>query len=201
MEVTRKLVLTGARAGRTCELRKLQFTDGVCRVNGPENEVEALSRYMARVYKAFPEGSEELALHQRMDRERLTKEAPDGAGEAAAGPGPEEQVGQVPSDVQSQGTGPAQGTAEVGDGAASPDSGTPERHPDGDGEHGTEGVFADQNRAIHEAVMALDPANDENWTADGKPRIDAVAAATGRQDLTRKMVEAVVPGFTRPAKP
>jgi len=199
MEIRHKLILTGARAGATCTLRKLEFRNGVCVITGPDNEVAALTRYMGRVYKAFPEGSLELAKFQALDRER--EGASNGAGAADTEPG-RDQVAPVSGDVRPDGAGPAPSPANDGSGADAAEAGSSQREPGGDGNGGpdVDDFDAERTQSLHEVIMGLDPTNDEHWTADGKPRIDVVAAASGRQDLTRKVVEAAAPGFTRPTE-
>lgn len=46
------------------------------------------------------------------------------------------------------------------------------------------------------ALCALDPANDEHWTSQGLPRLDAVYAKHGRE-VTRIDINEAFPGFTR----
>jgi hypothetical protein len=51
---------------------------------------------------------------------------------------------------------------------------------------------------IKEALSHLDPANDEHWTADGLPRMDAIVELLGGDtSVTRKDVTDAVPGLTR----
>ena len=50
---------------------------------------------------------------------------------------------------------------------------------------------------IAEAVQALDPKNDDHWTAEGLPRMDAVEKLFGDDQITRQQVSDAVPGFTR----
>jgi len=52
------------------------------------------------------------------------------------------------------------------------------------------------NEDILAAVTQLDPANDEHWTADGQPRLDAVENLLG-SDTSRKAVTNAAPEFTR----
>ena len=49
---------------------------------------------------------------------------------------------------------------------------------------------------IRVALHHLDPSNNDHWTADGAPRIDAVSEYAGEQ-LTRAMVTNAAPDFTR----
>ena len=50
---------------------------------------------------------------------------------------------------------------------------------------------------IAQALAQLDPANDLHWTADGLPRMDAVAELVGDASITRKMVTDAAPELTR----
>jgi hypothetical protein len=56
--------------------------------------------------------------------------------------------------------------------------------------------MAKTNEEILEAVQALDPQNDEHWTADGLPRLDAVENLLG-SDISRKVVTNAAPDFSR----
>lgn len=56
--------------------------------------------------------------------------------------------------------------------------------------------MAKTNEEILEAVRGLDPNNDEHWTADGQPRLDAVENLLGG-DVSRKAVTNAAPDFTR----
>lgn len=51
---------------------------------------------------------------------------------------------------------------------------------------------------INEALARLDPDNDEHWTADGLPRMDAIVDLLGGDtSVTRKAVTDASPGLTR----
>lgn len=50
---------------------------------------------------------------------------------------------------------------------------------------------------LAEAIAALDPANDDHWTADGLPRMDAIMELTGDPSITRKHVTDAAPQLTR----
>ena len=56
--------------------------------------------------------------------------------------------------------------------------------------------MAKTNEEILEAVMGLSPANDEHWTTDGLPRLDAVENLLGAS-VTRKQVTNAAPDFNR----
>lgn len=50
---------------------------------------------------------------------------------------------------------------------------------------------------VAEALHKLDVTNDNHWTADGLPRIDTVRMIAGNQALTREMITAEMPEFSR----
>lgn len=50
---------------------------------------------------------------------------------------------------------------------------------------------------ILNALLQLDVNNDEHWTSDGLPRMDAVEAIVGDKGITRQQVTAAKPGFSR----
>ncbi|PIX38129.1 MAG: hypothetical protein COZ56_21320 [Armatimonadetes bacterium CG_4_8_14_3_um_filter_58_9] len=56
--------------------------------------------------------------------------------------------------------------------------------------------MAKTNEEILEAVMGLSPANDDHWTTDGLPRLDAVENLLGAS-VTRKQVTNAAPDFNR----
>lgn len=52
------------------------------------------------------------------------------------------------------------------------------------------------NEEILEALLGLSPSNDEHWTADGLPRLDAVENLLGA-NVTRKQLTNAAPDFNR----
>lgn len=50
---------------------------------------------------------------------------------------------------------------------------------------------------IKQALGQLDPDNNDHWTQDGLPRIDAVEAASGTRGLKRQQITDADPQFTR----
>ena len=54
---------------------------------------------------------------------------------------------------------------------------------------------------ITKALAALDPGNDDHWTADGAPRVDAVAALTGNAEVSRQEITDAAPQLTRESAP
>lgn len=56
--------------------------------------------------------------------------------------------------------------------------------------------MAKTNEEILEALLGLSPGNDEHWTTDGLPRLDAVENLLGAS-VTRKQLTNAAPEFTR----
>lgn len=50
---------------------------------------------------------------------------------------------------------------------------------------------------VREGLSKLDPTNDEHWTAQGLPRMDALAAVG--LNIERRLLNELVPGFNRAA--
>lgn len=53
------------------------------------------------------------------------------------------------------------------------------------------------NQKILDALLKLDINNDEHWTSDGLPRMDAIEAILGDKGISRQQVTAAKPGFSR----
>ncbi len=174
---TMTLVLTGGRAGQTCVLNHRQFVNGEHVMYGDLASLAGAIKYMGRVYQAFPKGSAELAQHQEP---KHGKAGPDTRARRR-------QAESVPSDVLQDGA-PEEAPA-VGHGATAAGDPAAEHNPQGNGR---------QDARLREAVMSLDPKNDDHWTSSGTPRMDAVEVAYGSADVTRKDVDRVLPGFARP---
>jgi len=190
-EIRRKLVLTGARTGKTCVLNKYQFVNGITYVEGPDKDVDGISKYFAVAYKAFPEGSAELAYMQRVDHDNSKlQEVLHGISHAAPDSQPG-RSGEVSSNIQPGRVGLAQKGPNAGAGAATPPPGSTGSVPGGPG-HADAGLDE-----LKRAVVQLNPSNDEHWTSEGKPAIAALAQICRRANITRAEVEAAAPGVTR----
>lgn len=50
--------------------------------------------------------------------------------------------------------------------------------------------------SLTDAITALDPKDDDDWTAAGLPSVDEISELTGTR-VTRASVETAAPGFTR----
>jgi hypothetical protein len=170
------LVLTGARAGHSVTLGNLRFVGGECALRGDLSAMGGVLRYMARVYQAFSKGSDELALHQGSKHGKADADTSAAGGQADA----------VSGDVHTDGPSAEAATAGAGTGAGD----APTEHgPEGDGH---------QDARLREAILKLDAKNPEDWTSDGRPRMDAVEKLYGSAGITRKDVESALPDFRRP---
>jgi hypothetical protein len=177
------LVMVGAYEGQdvtlTLGLTDYKFTDGRITLEGSDTEVNALTCFLGLNFQALPEGSAELAAKQEeVARARQVHEhgeVRDGEGDLQGGAGEGSEV-----------------TTDPGNGGADDAATT--------GEAGAGDATRDGSRAIVEALSKLDPADDNAWTADGKPKMAALEVLLGRTDITRAQVEAAAPGFSRPVK-
>lgn len=194
--IHRKLILTGGRAGTTCVLgRQFRFVEGQLTIHGDEVQVEKLSRYIGRCYKAFPVGSEELEHFQKLDA--AAKEGSDGTSQVQGGSkpgGPE----TVQPHVQPSGGGSPEATPIDGSGPNDAETGSAGVLSSGDGhtDTGNDAATEAKDRLL-KAVKSLDHTNDEHWTAEGRPRIDAIESAYGKPGVSRAQVEEVAPGYVR----
>ena len=88
---------------------------------------------------------------------------------------------------------------EVTSGQETTDSGKPAVPTSSDPDRGLDAPGDRQTEKLKEAIQSLDPKVDSDWTSAGKPAITSVERALGRTGLTRKVIEAALPGFVRPA--
>lgn len=189
-----KFILTGANAGKTMKVNVVQFVNGEGIFKGELAKMGGLIAYLAS-YNAYPVGSEELAHAQIRDHENAG--GIDGTSEVLAGPaGPD--TGGAPADISGTGTG--SGPESVG--ASTDGAGT---GSEGDGVQGGREVDEGKQAPSPDAAMlkiidginSLDPSVDDHWTDAGLPRVDAVAHASGVVSVTRKDIEAAMPGWNR----
>jgi len=194
-EARRKLLLTGCRTGMTTILGGYQFVNGHTIVRADNSQIDGVCRYLGRTYKAFEEGTAELAHYQRLDKEATTT---NGKCNAEASPKPRDSVA-IPSSVQPQGTGTAAVSSDDGSRATGATSGSEGTVPNRDGHQDSGNDRSSRSKSeISKAIAALDPSNDEHWTSNGRPRVDAVANAVGIPNLTRRDIDAVAEDVRRP---
>lgn len=188
-----RLVLTGPREGNTEVLQGKQFVKGVLQLRGTLEELQGLVTYMGRSYGAYLEGSEELAKAQAKykkggeDASKVSEETKQGGSEEVSG------------DNTDNGDGITETSPDDSNGTTGSEEGDTGILSNGDG-HTDTGVHTGEdeiNERLVSAVTSLDPLNDEHWTSEGLPRMDAIEAVYGSAGVTRKLVEVSVPGYTR----
>jgi len=162
-----RLVLTGARAGKTCTCGKFQAVNGVITLWGEERTVRGQAKYLGLVFAAFPE---------------------EGNGNGALC----SSDGSLQGSGQSEQSGFAQALANLGVGSVDPAPREAERVPIPPTRY--EHNRLDR---IKEVVMALDHSNDRHWTTDGLPRVDYVAEVLDDSTVTRRDLEKVAPDLVR----
>lgn len=201
--------LVGPRAGQTCVINGHQFVNGVATLKGDGDSLSYAIRYLGRAYNAHPRGSEELrkakteyeAAVREMEAANGVQDDPDedpepGPADPVPGEGGsgDEATGQRQDDERDGDASPPEGQAGVlpkRDGHGDP--GVSEQPPAPDGKD----VDPPKNVELAKAVKALDPAADDHWTGAGLPKISAVEEAYGQTGVTRAMVEAAAPEWTR----
>lgn len=62
---------------------------------------------------------------------------------------------------------------------------------------GTKKEAEERKATIVQTLELLDHDKDDDWTADGKPKVDVVANASGLEGLTRAEIEEAQPDFKR----
>jgi hypothetical protein len=189
--------LTGIMAGKTIKLGKFQFVSGGLEITATPEQMALYARTLERNWSAYPKGDPRLTPEQ---------ENSDGQRDLSPNPiGDNEQTLRSGSESDGQGAPAGQPTANDGSGNASAEAGQGGLQTGGDGQPAelTEKPLEPLpfvNEKLKRAIEKLDPAEDSHWIADGRPAIAAVAMLYGATDVTRADVEAVAPGFTRPAK-
>lgn len=105
---------------------------------------------------------------------------------------------QVPSGVRPDVSGSEESPADGRDGAGGAEAGSEGSVPSGDGrEHpGHDGDDPIANR-LQSALEQLDHGNDDHWTKNGAPRIDAVEKFFGGAGITRKDIQRIAPKLVR----
>lgn len=195
--------LFGPNKGKTMKINGHQFIDGEAKLIGaPQNMGNVLK--VLGYYGAFAMGTSEYEAASKMEQEA------DGASEVQENPesGPSDQD---VSDVQPDGGEPSSEASDVGSGDASNSGGDERVRTEGNGHKDTRVPDFSEAHNLKEpeepkgsvditlaaAVSKLDPEADSHWTAAGLPKLSAVEESLGRAGVTRKDVEAAMPGWNR----
>jgi hypothetical protein len=205
-EVLVELVLTGANAGRTGVVGRLNFVDGKARFQGTPEAVNGRVIYMGRCYGAYPKGSPQLAEAQRIAEEQANGVRPSNRQTSISAGRPDEIPNRptARNGVELAGgiTDPDAVVESTDAGEGSPvavgDSSGPARVLPGGSGHSDTGLHEGTNASAREssdpltltdAIMSLDPDLDEHWTPDGRPSVSALADLTDNPKLSRRDVE------------
>ena len=187
------LYLHEAHKGKTIQLAGYQFTDGKISLYGVTAEVDSLSRYLGKCFKALPvdpdEGEKENGS-STVQETGLSDLGPEIRAE-------ERQAQEVPANVGERPEGAnldERGDNTSGARHEDPRLPSPENRFDD-----TSTAKIDGNKLL-EALGKLDPEVTEHWRADGLPKIDAVAKLYGSEGITRKDLQAVWPELTKEVK-
>ncbi len=201
-------ILTGARAGHTCVLNGKQFVKGVMRMKGSREQLEPVLAYYGRTYHAFPHGSKELEAAQARDAEGRKKPNGQHNADKAGQSGSANGLDGARADDHAGQHQTAAGSAVQHGADHDAQAGSAGVRSNRDG-HGDTGIRAGQESQqqqsdapgdltkIRAAVLALDGSNNDNWTPEGKPTVDAVSNAMNDPQVTRKLIDAAAGDWDR----
>ncbi|UUV44783.1 hypothetical protein RCRUDOLPH_16 [Rhodobacter phage RcRudolph] len=171
--------------------------DELAQLQAKQDEEDRLKREAEE--KAKKEAEEQA------EKDRLEKEAADKAAAEAAEKAKAEQEAKEKADKEAADKAAADALLQQNGGQQPPvdpekpegeqhqDGGEQQSQDNGGGEQQPEGAKIE---TVADALQALDPANDEHWTARGVPSIEAMVKLLGRP-VTRAEVEEVAPDYTR----
>lgn len=201
--------LFGPRKGWTGVINGHPFVNGLCTLVQSSDNMGTAARVFS-FYRAFARGTPEY------DAAMAAEEAQHGADDPSP-PSIEGIDPAVPASAGSPGAGPSEGAAapsgdNAGPGGTSPASldasGNGHEHagvpvfPE-DADYRAEEPSSSVNEEVAIAVRKLDPDVDSHWVLTGghkgKPKLQAVEDAYGKNTLTRQDIEAAMPGWNRDA--
>ena len=189
------MVLTGIHAGKTIRLGSHSFVNGKRIIEGQPHELDSAVKMLERSWQAFPQGSDELARAQARDQKAKGTNGILDQSQKVGEPGNPDGL----RDHVDGSAGPLQDLHAADSGRrdpAEPADGSSGAIPGGSGPQDS-GLHAGQIKQIKDALAALDPAVDAQWTPEGLPTVEAVVSITGDQGTTRAMITAVAPDYTR----
>ncbi len=202
--------LFGPRAGQTTVLNGHPFVKGLCTLVQSSDNMGTCARVFS-FYGAYARGTPEY------DAAMAVEEVAANGTDEVDSPAIEGIDPAIPASVGSNGTGPSEGEA-VPSGVDAGPGGTDPASSDASGnghEHAGVPVFPEDadyraeepsssvNEEVAIAVRKLDPDVDSHWVLTGghkgKPKLQAVEDAYGKNTLTRQDIEAAMPGYNRDA--
>ncbi len=175
-------VLAGHYAGKTVKLNGHQFVDGMCEIWCPGDVTPFVKRSLAS-YQAYPERSLELEQAQKRDAENGLRDNSN-----------TRPWSREPAEVSSFNQ-PSSGrfTKETTDDRLSNDDTIQRDAGSISKRNGREDarvpeVTSEINYRLKEVIESLDPNENDHWTSEGLPSIEAVQAGYGpnvtREDIT-----------------
>ena len=209
------LVLHGHFAGKTINLKGTKFINGKVTLQGSENDVDNLSRFLRKNWQAYPEGVTppyyaELEHAEKLKKEadRLRERRENGADSDDQGDRNRESTELAGSRSGTAGPKPETVSSEHESGADGVEGGDSEHLSSGDGHEdsrvsSTSTKFEDSSSSqvngekLLSAMEKLDRSVDGHWTATGRPRIEVVEQFYGKAGLVRRDLDAVWPELNR----
>jgi hypothetical protein len=192
-----KFQLFGALAGKTIALGKHWFVNGSYTIEESPENLNHLQRYLS-YYRAYAEGSAEYE-EAKADGDRNKTDESSGSGDPERVSSDDDSAREGATDLSDalgdEFNSAPDGNSGLGSGwDGHENSGLSERPEPGN--NGS--AFANQvDTNLVRAIEALDAAEDSHWTKAGLPAIVAVEQAYGSTDVTRALIEAAKPGWTR----
>lgn len=196
------LVLTGARAGKTVNINGKQFVNGVVRLRGSREQLEPVLSYYGRAYAAFAAGSEALKLHQERDKahgqHQVDAPGKPGSADGLERSGANANAGGDKASASAAHHGGHHGVEAGGSGLRSAGPGHADAGlPAGQGSNEQQSNAHGDLTVIRAAVLSLDPSVAEQWNAEGRPAVEAVAAVLNDQSISRKQIDAAAGDLNR----
>lgn len=182
--------LTGHYAGKSVVLSGKEFRDGYCEVWCQAENAPFVKRSLSH-YAAFPVPSLELEEAKKRDYENGLRNQASTA-ERDRKPAEVQSVHEPSSEV------PAPQSSDDGSADAQPETWGAGLLPEGDGHEDPRipEVTGEIDFRLKEVIQSLDPEEEDHWTAEGLPSIEAVEKAFGN-NLTREELNISGQGWNR----
>lgn len=205
--IKRTLVLTGGHAGKDITLAGFNFVGGKIDLVGSPADVDMDTQFLERNFQAYPEGHESLdgRTKGKGDKEshleNVNDVEPDNEQRHLSSASLPNEESTVSGGVKPSGSGTSAVPAEFGRVNAETAAGQTSSVAVGDGfsQELNEGgkTDAEINQKLANAIYALDPNKDSDWTQQGAPAIGAVENIYGQTGFTRKDLDEAVPNYSR----